>query len=106
MDSNFVDELCARLPDDYCGNAIWHVSQRHGLKLTLHDNFLDRCEQAIAEHILMLAFYDQDQARLLMGAVGDGLPMLVVVCAEAFVGNLATRGSEMAVYGEWVSAAA
>jgi hypothetical protein len=106
MDTNFVTELRNRLPEDYCGSAIWHVSQRYGLEMILHDDFLDRCEQAIAEHILMLAFYDQDQARLLMGAVGDGLPMLVVVCAEAFVGNLATRGAEMVVYGEWVSAAA
>ena len=106
MDANFVQELCARLPQDYCGNAIWHIAQRHQLNLIVHDDFLDRCEQAITEHILMLAFYDEDQARLLMTAAGDGLQMLVVVCAEAFVANLATRGTELDVYEEWVALAA
>ena len=106
MDANFVEELRGRLPDDYCGDTIWHIAQRHQLELIIHDDFLDRCEPAIAEHILMLAFYDEDQARLLMSSAGDGLKMLVVVCAEAFVANLATRRSELDVYEEWVALAA
>jgi hypothetical protein len=106
MDNAFIAEIRGHLPQDYCATVIWHIARRHGLVLIQDDTFLSRCEIAIAEHILMVGAYEYEKSRSVVNILGDGLPMLVVVCAEAFISNMATGKLDSATFTRWVEVAA
>jgi len=106
MRQQVATEIRDRLPENYCASVIWHVAQRHHLTLKQGDDFIKRCEDAIEEHVLMIGAYNTERAHKMVHLLDEGLAMLVVVCAEAFVSNLVTGRLDAEIQSIWIQAAA
>lgn len=102
-----TQEIEARLPWDAVG-VVWYAAERHGLTLNVDEGLEDRCLAMLAQHLLLHAGHQEsnpraeDDARLLLAAMGDGFKFWAVIVGEGFISQLVNMRENNSAYTMWV----